>query len=420
MGPTIIFDKSALQALSTDEAVWLDQFFNTNITPLFYVETLADLEKEVRKGRSPESVVGGLAGRTPDMSSRPNTHHRSLLEAELWGAVTLDLETGRPNLLDGRRFELDGKSGVIFQQTPEEESLSRWRRGDFLDIERQQAKRWRAGLANIDLEEIYRLYQSFFPLAKPTALDGVKALAAANLTAIDPSAALRFALSRLGVKDEYQRKVLDRWRDAGKPSFEAFAPYLCHVTLVDLFFHMALAADLIGRERPSNAVDLAYLYYLPFCMVFTSNDRLHSRVVPLFLRNNQTFVQGSDLKADLALLDQHFSALPEEVKARGVMQFASRPPRDTDFLVARLWDKHMSPRWRKDPDVPVDPSSAASKRLSEEIRQMVVAAKASGPGEETSGDGSDFLIVERRVRMHMGKWKRFSLGEADGSESQAP
>ena len=43
MGPNTIFDKSALQALSIDETVWLEAYFLSNVTPLFYVETLADL-----------------------------------------------------------------------------------------------------------------------------------------------------------------------------------------------------------------------------------------------------------------------------------------------------------------------------------------------------------------------------------------
>ena len=47
VGPILLFDKSALQSLSVDEAVWLDTFYYPVITPLFFVETLADLEKEV-------------------------------------------------------------------------------------------------------------------------------------------------------------------------------------------------------------------------------------------------------------------------------------------------------------------------------------------------------------------------------------
>jgi hypothetical protein len=60
MGPIIIFDQSVLESLNPDEAVWLDHFYLANITPLFFIETLADLEKEVRKGRTPEQVVGSL------------------------------------------------------------------------------------------------------------------------------------------------------------------------------------------------------------------------------------------------------------------------------------------------------------------------------------------------------------------------
>jgi hypothetical protein len=51
-GPITIFDKSALQSLSMDESVWLDAFFLINVVPLFYVETLADLKKEVAEGKS--------------------------------------------------------------------------------------------------------------------------------------------------------------------------------------------------------------------------------------------------------------------------------------------------------------------------------------------------------------------------------
>ena len=58
-GPVLIFDKSAIQSLSTDEAVWLDNFFQSNITPLFFIETLADLEKEIKvvRGRKALSAI---------------------------------------------------------------------------------------------------------------------------------------------------------------------------------------------------------------------------------------------------------------------------------------------------------------------------------------------------------------------------
>jgi hypothetical protein len=38
-GPILLFDKSILQSLSVDEAVWLDTFYFPCITPVFFTET---------------------------------------------------------------------------------------------------------------------------------------------------------------------------------------------------------------------------------------------------------------------------------------------------------------------------------------------------------------------------------------------
>lgn len=75
-------DKSALQGLTIDEACWLGTFHQPVITPLFFVETLADLDKEIIKGRSPESIVGNFAGKTPP-TGVINVHHKTICEAEL-------------------------------------------------------------------------------------------------------------------------------------------------------------------------------------------------------------------------------------------------------------------------------------------------------------------------------------------------
>ena len=53
MGPIALFDKSFLQSLSLDESVWFDHFFFVNVCPIFYGETLADLDKTVREGPHP-------------------------------------------------------------------------------------------------------------------------------------------------------------------------------------------------------------------------------------------------------------------------------------------------------------------------------------------------------------------------------
>ena len=59
------------------------------------------------------------------------------------------------------------------------------------------------------------------------------------------------------------------------------------------FFQIALGAGLIGGERPSNRTDIAYLFYLPFAMVFASSDNLHRRLAPLFMRPDRPSLAAS-------------------------------------------------------------------------------------------------------------------------------
>ncbi len=408
MGPTLIFDKSVLESLNPDEAVWLDNFYLSNLTPLFFVETLADLEKAARGGRTPEDVVGSLAYKTPDESSKCNVHHTTLLAAELSGSAQVEIGLGRPIISGGQAKELGGRLGVIFQQSPEEEAFQRWQRHEFLELDRTYAKVWRRALSHINLEENYRSFQRFFPLGRPKTLADVKRMVDFYLGGPDQEVILSFGLSLMGYGDDTREAVLSRWRGAGRPSISTFAPYFAHVYGVDLFFNLALAADLVGRGRASHKVDLAYLYYLPFCTVFTSNDKLHVDLVPFFLRENQTFVPGSELKADLAKLDAHYDAFPEEVKKRGLMSFAFYPPPDDSFLISRLWDRHMASDWRERqsrPSPPPDPE--AQKKLLQQLERLRTEGRPVAEGATVDSDRADHMVIERKVYPRKGKWNRF-------------
>jgi len=115
---------------------------------------------------------------------------------------------------------------------------------------------------------------------------------------------------------------------------------------INIFFALTLPTQLLRNVKSSHQIDLAYLYYLPFCSVFTSKDNFHVQIVPLFLGPEQTFVNGSDLKEDLAKSVAHYESLLEEVLRTGLIHFAAHPPENAGaFLTTRLWDKHL-PRWR--------------------------------------------------------------------------
>lgn len=408
-GPHLIFDKSALECLSVDETNWLDNFFLTVITPLFFMETLADLEKEVGKGRTPEQVVGSLAIRTPDMQSTACAHHQTILHNVLAGGdIPLD---GRVPRAGGKVVELDGKRGIFYEKTPEEEALERWYSHQFLDIERQIAKRWRRALCSgIDYGKEYAFFQSWFVMGKPKSLPEVKTLADALIDGSPQEGVLRFGLNFLGLPPEAEAYVMRRWSDAGSPSVGTFAPYFRHMLSVEVFFHLAIASDLISRVRPKgkadNKVDIAYLYYLPFCHIFTSNDNLHKRVVPLFLRKDQTFVDAMVLKVDLEKLDDHYSALPDEVKLSGFHKFANFPPRDTAFLVTRLWDS-LGLHWREIAASHKPPDQSKHPELIAELDRIQKAAETADPKERLSAEETMFMEIVRYPQRKKGKWVRY-------------
>lgn len=404
IGPILIFDKSTLQSLTVDEAVWLDTFYLPNITPLFFVETLADLEKAVTEGRTPEQVVGNLAEKTP-VRGAPNAHHASLCLANLLGHPVV-MDGHKIHLARGRRVVADGRRGLMVENPPEMEALVRWERGEFLEVERLFAKAWRRALAGLDLGSTKaRLIGG----ERIRDLTGAKR-AADEILRRDGEryAVLQWALDALQIPPGARRDIMLRWKAAGGPHLVDFAPYAAHVFAVDLFFALAMGSGLESSERPTHKVDIAYLYYLPFCMVFVSNDRLHERVVPLFLTGKQVFIEGSELKSDLAKLDEHYWAMPEEVRQQGIIKFAFYPPAEGDFLVSRLWDRFMVPDWRerareKAREIPM--SKEAQEKLVKELRRI---KKAMSEGQEADALGSDEVDqvhIERRVPVQRGKWR---------------
>ena len=124
----------------------------SNITPLFFVECLADLEKSIRSRSTPEQLVGSLADRTPDAQACANIHHITVLQGELSRQYELRKQFFRPLLGGGIPVQLGDNKGMIFQRSKEEEALDRWSRREVLDLERTIAKVWRKALSKIDLD----------------------------------------------------------------------------------------------------------------------------------------------------------------------------------------------------------------------------------------------------------------------------
>ncbi len=404
MGPITLFDKSFLQSLNVDESVWFDHFFLTNVCPLFYVETLADLSKDVQEGRKPEEEVAYIANKFPEMHGSPNAHHANLCIANLMGH-SVPMTTGQIPLFGGRLVKSGGKTGVVYDQPPESEAFSRWHKQQFLDVERLYAHGWREALQTLDLKELASNFRALGIDGKSCkTLEEAKALAVSIISGRDkPFERMKLAILFLHIPQELHRQILERWSIVNYPPLIEYAPYVAHVLTIELFFQIALAANLISSERPSNRTDIAYLFYLPFCMVFVSWDKLHRRCAPLFLRGDQQFIWGPELKADLTKINSLYLGLPEAEKERGVMSFAGYPPKEGDFLVSKIWDRHF-PNWRDRKHVDVTKTKIDNSKLVEEINKMKDAPALMPTEVDFDPSNPDSLTLQRMVRRKKGSW----------------
>jgi hypothetical protein len=123
---------------------------------------------------------------------------------------------------------------------------------------------------------------------KPKSLEDARKLADTIIDNMDPEWLLRFGLSLLGVP-EATDWVLNDWTNRRRPPLRDYVPYFVFMLTINLFFCLVMPAQLLRNVKPSHKVDLAYLYYLPFCSVFTSKDNFHAEVVPLFLTPEPNF-----------------------------------------------------------------------------------------------------------------------------------
>lgn len=403
MGPIILFDKSFLQSLSIDESVWFDHFFYPNVCPIFYVETLADLEKAVREGRTPEEEVGIIASKFPQMHGGPNAHHTELCSVNL-GGMTVQMD-GTIARNDGHYVKAEGKTGLVFEESATAMAFSRWQKGQFLDVERLFARAWRESLNSINLDIIAENFRAVGIDGKVCkSLKEAKEIAQKIVNSREKATyKMKLAFHFLNIPSGIQEMILKRWKGAGYPPLSDYAPYVAYILTVEIFFQIALAAHLISSERPSNRIDMAYLFYLPFSMLFVSSDRLHRNCAELFLRGNQNFVWGPDLKADLKKLNEYYSSLPEEEKQRGVMSFAGDPPKEGDYLVAKLWDNHF-PRWRERKEINITRDGELEKKIVKEANK-IADARALQPGEiDFNIQKTSNMVVKRLISKKKGSW----------------
>ena len=285
---------------------------------------------------------------------------------------------------------------AVTRQPPE-------RAGRGTGVDRQ--KDWRRGLANVDLESIAKPIRELGVDSHACkSLDDAYELAQAVVSGKDNHfRRMELTIQLLKISREYHQPIMQRWSSRGYPPLTEYAPFTAHVVAVELFFLFAIASHQIGTSRSSNRIDIAYLYYLPFCMMFVSNDKLHRRCAPYFLREDQEFVWGPELKTDMAAINEHFMAYPDSEKDRGIMAFASRAPSIDGSLTRRLRSRFLTIGYDDQPVV--DPPPKDDPRTKELLRMTRKWENApDSENNEQLPDDPEMISIARKIRMKKGSW----------------
>lgn len=405
MGPIALFDKSFLQSLSEDESVWFDHFFYPNICPIFFAETLGNLEKPTdRKGRSGRDHIVALAKKSPQMHGGPNCHHLQLCIGELLGhPVPM---TGQIILSGGRqRQTATGQQATTFDHFPEAEAFQRWKNQDFEAVEKIASAQWRRMLEEIDLKKIRDELNKIGINGK--GFKTLEEIYSASRSVVNsqsnPVQRMEVIFDTLGIPKENRNEIFSRWKSLQYDLLPKIAPYTSYVFQIEIFFQIAIASNLISADRPSNKIDVAYLYYLPFCNIFISSDLLHEKCSKIFLRKDQIFISGSELKSELKRIDEHYKNLPENIRQKGISHFAHYPPGSENDLLPSLW-KHFLPRAEKQSIPKASRDQSADTKLIEKI-QLLKNAQVIQAIEKTPQNFSDeSVILERSIQKRKGSW----------------
>ena len=302
LGPSIILDKCAWQALSRAEIIQLHARYYVVYPPILFREVLGDLMKRFTKGKLAEDQVRGVAGKFFSMDSCINVN---------WATICKHSLQGDHCPMDGRAVNRDAKRvtsrgggyGTMVDYTAACRDFLRWREGGFSEAESLKAQAWREKSRTADLQVLAGNMKCLFPQVP-------KAVCLVDLTQhVDEFLAcadrewqqtwLRAFMGILRLSPNVVDEVCERWRTAEMPPFSEFAPYAFFCFRALTIFCLGLDAELV-TPRSTNLVDLEYLLYLPFCKVFSTDDKFLKAMCPHLLREDQELIEGRDLKHQLS------------------------------------------------------------------------------------------------------------------------
>jgi hypothetical protein len=121
------------------------------------------------------------------------------------------------------------------------------------------------------------------------------------------------------------------------------------------------------------------------------------------------------MKNDLSRLNEHYAHLPSEIRRKGIISFAPKPPQEGNFLVSSIWDQ-MSPQWRNCRKTRTAIDSPKIVNLIRELKQDSEAGE-SPPGQiDAYATEARITSLKRMVRRKKGSWFQICKDDVGGSE----
>ncbi len=345
-GPPAILDKSAFQALSYVEHIEFRRYFLENITPVLILEVLGDLTKRYRDGTIPEQKVRELATKFGSSGEFLNEDSKFICVNTLAGTdVPLD---GRIVPAYMTIAEDEEGAAALVEDGPLNHLIVRLASGKATQADHELAAKWRSasqGLSFTGVNEFVNHHHMIIPRAC-TPEEAVGVARGLVDTGSLQDLWLALLLDHLAVPSRTRSRISVRWRLRGG-LLRSFAPYAHYCLHALLSMFVAWRNDVISW-KPTNLLDLQYLYYLPFCSVFVSDDKLHRALAPALMRPDQAFVAMQDFKAGLRHTYDYFAALPDAARIEARQKLYDWPPETS--VIRELWLKNA--RWIGPPPAP--------------------------------------------------------------------
>ncbi len=306
------------------------------------------------------------------MSSYANDEYRIVLRLSLLGRPVP--MTRQVLIAGGEKIkDEEGKVGIFLDEPPEFKALREWENKNFSEFDRIFATAFRKYKDSFDFELITKKDSDFKKIwSEVNSLEDAHDSAVLHIDNKENTAQmLEWAMSSINLSSLEKSAVRKLWSVKGKPNLSDFSPYARFCMIASLTAFIGISKGLLG-SRSSNMIDLEYLYYLPFCSIFSSNDKFQLQLAPLLIGDDQYIVSGDVLKDDLAKIITYFSGFTKEDHVAYRKHRGSHPPEIADSFTLSVWETLCSP---VDPEAEERLQNTPHDEILKKIKPILEAIK---------------------------------------------